>query len=94
MSNYDQMRKQAEQMRFKFRDLVDKPDSSEARYLHNEIEGLISDLMRQRDGKAIENRLKNLEHHFKELDQEIMDYQHSNLLKGWCEEMMHHTREL
>ena len=94
MSVHDDMLKQAEEMRFKFKDLIDQPDSSEAHYLHNEIEGLVGDLMQERGSSAVENRLKNLEHHFRQLDQEIMSYDHSNLLKDWCEQMLHHVRDL
>lgn len=94
MSNHDQLLKQAEQMRNKFKDLVDQANHSAARFIHKEIEALVSDLRSKRDGRSIENRLKNLEHHFSGLNQEVMDWRHSNLLKGWCEDMRQETRNL
>ena len=94
MSSHDEMLKQAERMRNNFKDLVDLPNESEARYLRQEIEGLVSDLSAKKSGMAIDNRLKNLEHHLKELNQEIMDFNHSNMLAGMCEDMRHHTRDL
>lgn len=94
MSSYDDLLRQAERMRNNFKDLVDQPNESEARYLRSEIENLISELKAQKSGDAIERRLKNMEHHFKELNQEVMDFRHSNQLAGMCEDMMHHTRDL
>lgn len=94
MSTYDDMVRQAERLRNNFRDLVDQPNEREAQYLRSEIEGLISELKAKKNGDAIERRLKNMEHHFKQLNQEVMDFRHSDQLAGMCEDMLHHTREL
>jgi hypothetical protein len=94
MSNYDDMLNQAQRMRNNFKDLVDQPNESEAQYVHNEIEGLVSDLSAKKNGMTVDNRLKNLEHHLRQLNQEIMDYYHSNMLADMCEDMRHHTRDL
>jgi hypothetical protein len=94
MSNHEEMLKQAERIRNNFKDLVDQPNTSEAQSIRNEIEGLVSDLRAKKDGRSIENRLKNLEHHLKGLNQEIMDFRHSNQIAGMCEDMRQHTRDL
>jgi hypothetical protein len=94
MSLYDDMLQQAERMRNNFKDLVDEPNESEAQYVHSEIEGLVSDLSSKKSGTTVDNRLKNLEHHLRQLNQEIMDYNHSNMLADMCEDMRRHTREL
>lgn len=94
MSMYDEFLNQAVRMRNNFKDLVDQPNEPEARYLRGEIENLISELKAKKSGDAIERRLKDMEHHFKELNQEVMDWNHSNQLRGMCEDMLHHTREL
>lgn len=94
MSDYNQIIIQAERMRNNFKDLVDQPNSPEAHYIMNEIEGLVGDAKSQKSGMAIENRLKNLEHHFKELDQTIMDYSHSNMLADMSEELRQEAHNL
>jgi hypothetical protein len=94
MASYEQMLTQAERMRNNFKDLVDQPNDGSARSVFSEIEGLVSDLKAKKSGMTIDNRLKNLEQRLKHLNEEVMDFRHSNMLADTCNDMRRDTRNL
>jgi hypothetical protein len=94
MSNHDEMLRQAERMRNNFKDLVDQPNDGAARAVFSDIEGLVSDLKSKKNGMTIDNRLKNLEQHLRNLNEQVMDFNHSDMLADNCQNMRQHTRDL
>ncbi len=94
MSNHDSLLKQAMLVQSKTKDYLDQHGHEQARRVTNEINGLISDLRGKKPGSHIDNRLKAVIRYFEELEEEVMDFRHSNLLSGWCEEMRRETRSL
>lgn len=94
MVNHDQLLQRAERLRNTFRDCLDDPSNSQARSLGSSIERLISDLHAKKDGDAIENDLKVIISGFDRLDQSVMDYSHSDSLKGDCENMFREAGNL
>ncbi len=94
MSDYKQLLKQAEALRFKFKDVVDQPGDSHARAIASDIDGLVNDVKAERNPQGIADRLNNLEHHLRQLDGEVMDYIDSQHLAKWCEELRQEVRHL
>ena len=94
MSNHDQLAKQAERVRNNLRDLLDQPDHSQARSVRQHVEALISELKQKKSRETIDSRLKTLISNLERVEEEVMDFRHSNQLKGLCEDMRRETQKL
>lgn len=94
MSNYDQVLRQAERIRGSLKDYLDQPNHSQARQVQQQVEGLISDIKQKKSRETIDNRLKSAISSLERVEEEVMDFHHSNQLKSWCEDMRRETRNL
>lgn len=94
MSDHDQLHKKAQLVQSKFKDYVDQPNHSQARTAFNEIGGLISDIRGKKPGSHIDNRLKSVIRYLEDIEEEVMDFRHSNLIAGMCEDMRREAARL
>ena len=94
MSDHDSLLKRAMLIQSKTKDYLDQQGHEQALRVTNEINALISDLRGKKPGSHIDNRLKSVIRYFEDLEEEVMDFRHSNLIAGMCEEMRSETRGL
>ncbi len=94
MSSHDDLHKKAQIIQSRFKDFVDQPNHSQARSAFNEINGLISDIRGQKPGSHIDSRLKSVIRYLENLEEEVMDFRHSNLISGMCEDMRREAARL
>lgn len=94
MSNHDQLVGKAERIRNSLRDFLDQPGHSQARQVQQQVEGLISDLKQKKSRETIDSRLKTLISKLERVEEEVMDFNHSNQLRGLCEGMRADARNL
>lgn len=87
MSSYDQCTRQAEKLRNNLKDFLDQPNDAHARQVMQQVEGLVSDLKQKKSREAIDNRLKIIIGNLDRVDGEVMDFHHSDQLKGTCEDL-------
>jgi hypothetical protein len=94
MSDHDQITRKAELIRSKFKDYLDDANNSQARQVQGDIEGLVSDAKGKKSRETIENRLRNIISGLERLEDEAMDFRHSDQIKGMCEDLRRDTAKL
>lgn len=76
------------------RDLLDMPNHPQARQVHGNIEQLINQLHAKKGRDVIDNTLKTIINSLERVDEEVMDFRHSNQLAGMCEGMRREAQRL
>lgn len=94
MSNHESLLKQAERLRGNLRDLLDMPNHAQARQVHGNIEQLISHLRAKKSRDVIDNALKTIISSLERVEEEVMDFRHSNQLRGMCEDLRREAARL
>jgi hypothetical protein len=94
MSNHEMLLKQAERMRNNLHDLLDMPNHSQAKQVHSNIEQLISYLHAQKGRDVIDNALKTIISSLERVEEEVMDFRHSNQLIDTCKDLRREAARL
>ncbi len=92
--NHDDHVRKAERIRGSLRDYLDQPNHAQARQALQYVEALIGDLKQKKSRETIDSRLRALIAHLQRVEEEVMDFRHSNLLIGWCEDLRNTARNL
>lgn len=92
--NHEEHVRKAERMRGSLKDYLDQPNHAQARQAMQHLDVLIGDLKQKKSRETIDSRLRTLIAHLQRVEEEVMDFQHSNLLVGLCEDMRSSARNL
>ena len=81
-------------MRNNLRDLLDMPNHAQAKQVHHGIEQLIGHLHAGKSRDVIDSALKSIINSLERVEEEVMDFRHSNQLRGMCEDMRREAARL
>ena len=81
-------------MRNTLRDWLDQPNHAQARQVVRDVEQVISDLRSKKSREAIDSRIKSVINSLERVEEEVMDFHHSNQLASMCENLRNQTSKL
>lgn len=92
--NHDQLLNQAERMRNTLRDWLDQPSHAQARTVEQSVERLIGDIRSKKPREALDANLRNIVDALRRVEEEVMDFHHSNQLISMCENLRNQASRL
>jgi len=95
-SEYQSVYRQADALRYRFRDVVDNADDPEARQLYRGLDNLAEDFEKERSPRSLEQSAKHLAEEFKRANSrptEFMDPRHLSEFYSQLETIAHEVRK-
>lgn len=94
MATHDDLLKQAERMRNTLKDWLDQPGHSQAKAVEQAIASLMGNIHQKKPREALDAALKNVIAALERVEEEVMDFHHSNQLISTCENLRHDAAKL